>query len=244
MHTWQSTQTEGWWRLAFDLQQRPVRLHQRAGRGEERRPQREVRRDRLPAGWRQRAGRSSTGCRCGGTRCRGRRRPRRRTSAPGRRPTTSAPGSAGTGCRISRTSCRRAGVLITAVNTADFAIQFGITNGVSNEPAARAGVVGSLCCARGSWTTRARSSTASGDSLAVFSDDGETLRREQHGGRPGGFGGRGRRWRRDARDGARHGRRPGRACRAVRRSTPQFEAPIRPRVQPWQARADHRRAAA
>ena len=35
MHTWPSTQTEGWWRQAFDQLHDPVRLHQPAGRRED-----------------------------------------------------------------------------------------------------------------------------------------------------------------------------------------------------------------
>ena len=64
-----------------------LRLHRAAGRSRRHaEPAREVRRHHLrarrqPGGW-------SRACRCGGTRCRGRTRPRRRTSAPGRRPTT------------------------------------------------------------------------------------------------------------------------------------------------------------
>ena len=81
MHTWTSTQTEGWWRQAFDAAADSVRLHQHAGRREDAEPQREVRRDHLSAGRRQRPADHRRACRCGATRCRGRTRPRRRTSA-------------------------------------------------------------------------------------------------------------------------------------------------------------------
>ena len=72
MHTWQSTQTEGWWRQAFDFNGMPFDYISTQDVAKDAEPEREVRRDLFAAGRRQRPQRSSRGCRCGGTRSRGR----------------------------------------------------------------------------------------------------------------------------------------------------------------------------
>ena len=74
MHTWLSTQNEGWWRLAFDNAQVPFTYISTQDVANDAEPEREVRRDRLPARRPRHRRRSSTACRCGATRCRGRRR--------------------------------------------------------------------------------------------------------------------------------------------------------------------------
>ena len=55
LHTWQGTQTEGWWRLGFDKQHVPYDYISTQVVAKDAEPEREVRRHRLPAGRRQRA---------------------------------------------------------------------------------------------------------------------------------------------------------------------------------------------
>jgi hypothetical protein len=84
----------------------------------------------------------------------------------------------------------RGGVLVTVDNTADFAVQFGLTNGVSTNTAGRSRVVGSFL----------RSTIVDGTSpivygipenLAVYSPDGSSfsVSNSRGGGRGGRFGG-------------------------------------------------------
>ena len=129
---------------------------------------------------------------------------------------------------------KRGGVMVGATNTADFAIQFGLTNGVSSNAARRGEVVGTLLRTR---LVDDASPIAYGvsDNLAVYSNSGESFSvSSSRGGRGGGGGG--------GRGGA------GGATRATGRGTqddadqvqgfPQldarFLAPQRPQVQPWQ----------
>ena len=67
MHTWQSTQTEGWWRLAFDQMQIPFDYISTQDVAKDAESEREVRRHSLsdPAAAARR--RSSRACRCGAT---------------------------------------------------------------------------------------------------------------------------------------------------------------------------------
>jgi hypothetical protein len=123
---------------------------------------------------------------------------------------------------------RRGGVFIGVNNTAGFAIGLGMTNGVSDNPA-RSKVVGSLLRTR---MVDEQSPIAYGviDSLAMYSEDGESFGvSSSRGGRGGGGG-------------------AGGASRATGRGTPddpdvvqgrpalepRFEAPARTPVQPWQ----------
>ncbi|MGV3710556.1 MAG: M14 family zinc carboxypeptidase [Gemmatimonas sp.] len=83
----------------------------------------------------------------------------------------------------------RGGVLIGAENTAEFAIQFGISNGVSSGGPSNRAVVGSLLRTK---LTEEVSPITYGiiDNLAVYSSDGMTLSvNNQRGGRVGGGGG-------------------------------------------------------
>ncbi|MEP6781985.1 MAG: hypothetical protein ABJC26_18950, partial [Gemmatimonadaceae bacterium] len=84
----------------------------------------------------------------------------------------------------------KGGVLITADNTADFAIQFGLTNGVSAAQPANRAVVGSLLRTK---LTDDPSPITYGiiDNLAVFSSDGMSLgvSNSRGSGRGGGGGG-------------------------------------------------------
>jgi hypothetical protein len=86
---------------------------------------------------------------------------------------------------------KRGGVMVGATNTADFAIQFGLTNGVSSNSARRGEVVGSLLRTR---LVDDSSPIAYGvsDNLAVYSNSGESFGvSSSRGGRGGGGGGRG-----------------------------------------------------
>ncbi len=107
----------------------------------------------------------------------------------------------------------------------------GSRNGVTmNHPRARASS-SARCCARSVVDDASPIVYGIADSLAVYSDGGESF--SVSNGR-GGRGARGRRRRRAARDGARHGRRSGRAAGAPRRSTRATCAEPTTPVQPWQ----------
>ncbi|MHB1863983.1 MAG: M14 family zinc carboxypeptidase [Gemmatimonadaceae bacterium] len=125
----------------------------------------------------------------------------------------------------------RGGVLIGVGSTAQLAMQYGLTNGVSDHQPRGQEVVGSLLRAR---IVDNASPIVYGvrDSLAVYSEDGESFGVSNvRGGRGGGrFGG-----------GA-AGRPTGRGTAADQDEvqgrpalTPEFQAPPRPTVEPWQA---------
>jgi hypothetical protein len=124
----------------------------------------------------------------------------------------------------------KGGVLVTVANTAEFAVQFGLTNGVTANSAKNNAVVGSLL------RTKLVDETSPilygvSDNLAVYSDDGGSFSVSSTRGGGRGFGGGG-----------------GSNARATGRGTaddpdvtqgrpldPKFEAPPRATVQPWQA---------
>ncbi|MDE3214899.1 MAG: hypothetical protein KGO03_00800 [Gemmatimonadota bacterium] len=127
---------------------------------------------------------------------------------------------------------RKGGLLVTAASSADFAVQYGLTNGVSTSRPRGQEVVGSLLRTR---LVDSASPVMYGikDSLAAYSDDGETYGVSNFAGGRGGFG-RGR--------GGEAERATGRgtvddqdAVQGRPALTPQFEAPIPPKVEPWQA---------
>jgi zinc carboxypeptidase len=121
------------------------------------------------------------------------------------------------------------GVLIGTSNTASFALQFGFTSGVSLNTAGQSRVVGSLLRSR---LVDAASPIAYGiiDSLAVMSDDGESFSvNSTLGGRGGG------------RFGEQAGRPTGRGSandpdvpQGRPALDPRFELPARPAVEQWQ----------
>jgi Zinc carboxypeptidase len=128
---------------------------------------------------------------------------------------------------------KRGGVLVAVNNTADFAIQYGLVNGVSSNSPRRGEVVGTLLRTR---IVDDASPIVYGvkDSLAMYSDDGGSFGvSSSRGGRGGGGGG---------------GRGGGGGSRPTGRGTPddqdspqgrpaldpKFEAPRRDPVQPWQ----------
>jgi hypothetical protein len=126
----------------------------------------------------------------------------------------------------------KGGVLVTVANTAEFAVQFGLTNGVTANSAKNNAVVGSLL------RTKLVDETSPivygvSDNLAVYSDDGGSFSvASTRGGGRGGFGGGG---------GSGSGRPTGRGTAddpdvtQGRPLDPKFEAPPRATVQPWQA---------
>ena len=87
--------------------------------------QREVRRHRLSAGRRHRPERSSTGCRCGATRCRGRTPPETPNIGTWAQTDDMRPGLGYGGLENLLDFVKRGGVMVGATNTAEFAIQFG-----------------------------------------------------------------------------------------------------------------------
>jgi hypothetical protein len=123
----------------------------------------------------------------------------------------------------------KGGVLVAVNNTADFAINYGMTNGVSINQPAGGKVVGSLLRTR---IVDEASPIVYGvpDSLAVYSEDGESFGvSNSRGGRGGGGGGGGSRATgRGTPDDAD-------VVQGMPALDPRFEAPARPTAQPWQA---------
>ncbi len=230
LHTWQGTQTEGWWRLGFDAQHVPYDYISTQ----------DVARDanlnakydvivfppagasgqsiiegmpmwRNPMPWEKSELTPNLG---------------RIASTPDIRP-----GLGWDGLQHLQDFVARGGLLITSVNTADFAINYGLTNGVSmNRPRGQE-VVGSLLRTR---LVDGASPITYGieDSLTVYSDGGETFnvsntRGGRFGGRFGGGGATRETGRGTADD---HDVVQGRPA-----LTPQFERPVPPKVEPWQA---------
>jgi len=123
----------------------------------------------------------------------------------------------------------KGGVLVGVANTAEFAVQFGLTNGVTANSAKNNSVVGSLLRTK---LVDEASPIVYGvsDNLAVYSDDGGSFSVSSTRGGRGGFGG-----------GSGSGRATGRGTAddpdvtQGRPVDPKFEAPPRPTVQPWQA---------
>lgn len=229
MHTWLSTQTEGWWRLAFDQHQIPytyISTQEVAnddnlnakydvilfppGGGNPLAIVQGLPMWRNPMPW----------------------KPSEVTPNIGDYAQTDdiRPGLGWRGLANLEAFVRRGGVLVGVDNTAQFAITFGLTHGVSISQPSGNPVVGSLLRSR---IVDATSPIVYGvkDTLTVYSGGGETFSvsnlRTGGGGRGGGGG----------------------AVRATGRGTPddpdvpqgrpvldpRFEAPARPTVRPWQA---------
>lgn len=126
---------------------------------------------------------------------------------------------------------KRGGVYVGATSTADFAVTYGLTNGVSTTNPRRNEVNGTLLRTR---IVDDASPIVYGvsDNLAVLSDAGESFSvSSSRGGRSGG-GGRGGVTARATGRGA-----PDEKDEVQGRPAldPKFEAPVRPTVQPWQA---------
>jgi hypothetical protein len=227
MHTWLSTQTEGWWRLAFDGLQIPYDYisTQEASRDTNLRAKYDV--ILFPPGG-------------GNAQSIVQGLPMWRNPMPWRNsPDTPnigtyaqtddvRPGLGWTGVANLENFVKQGGVLVAVENTAQFAVNFGYANGVSmNTPTGNA-VVGSLLRSR---LVDDASPIAYGvkDSMAVYSSSGESfsVSTSRGGGRGGGAG---------------------TPQRATGRGTPddadvvqgrpmledRFTLPPRPTVQPWQ----------
>jgi len=226
MHTWASTQTEGWWRLAFDQLQIPYEYisTQEASRDANLRAKYDV--ILFPPGG-------------GNAQSIVQGLPMWRNPMPWRNsPDTPnigtyaqtddiRPGLGWSGLANLESFVKQGGVLVTAENTSQFAITFGFTSGVTmNTPTGNA-VVGSLLRSR---LVDDASPITYGvkDSMAVYSSGGQSFTAgTSRGGRAGGGGA---------------------AQRATGRGTPddadvvqgrpaldeRFTLPARPTVQPWQ----------
>jgi len=228
MHTWLGTQTEGWWRQAFDFLKIPydyistqdaaaiadlksrwdVILFPPAGGS----PQAIV--SGMPM-WRNPLPWKST--------------PETPNLGTWAQTDDMRPGLGWEGLKHLQDFVSKGGVLVTAANTASFAVQFGFTSGVSVNQAGQSRVVGSLLRSR---LVDATSPITYGiiDSLAVMSDDGESFSvNSTLGGRGGG------------RFGEQGGRPTGRGTasdpdvvQGRPALDPRFELPARPTVEQWQ----------
>ncbi len=229
LHTWLGTQTEGWWRQAFDQYGIPfdyisvqdvartpnlnarwdVILFPPAGGG----PQGIV--DGMPM-WRNPMPWKNT--------------PETPNIGTWAQTDDMRPGLGFQGLANLQSFVKQGGVLVTVDNTADFAIQYGFANGVTANRPPRLHVVGSLLRSR---TVDDASPIVYGmrDSLALYSDDGQTfsVSSTRGGGRFGRFG-------------------SGAPTRATGRGSvddpdvtpgmapldPRFQPPAAPTVEPWQ----------
>ena len=228
MHTWLGTQTEGWWRQAFDVMQIPydyisvqdaaaiadlrgkwdVILFPPAGGS----PQAIV--SGLPM-WRNPLPWKNT--------------PETPNIGTWAQTDDMRPGLGWEGLRHLQDFVSQGGVLVTAANTASFAVQFGLTSGVGVNQAGQSRVVGSLLRSR---LVDETSPITYGiiDSLAVMSDDGESFSVNST------LGGRG-----GNRFGEATGRPTGRGtltdpdvAQGRPALDPRFELPARPTVEQWQ----------
>jgi hypothetical protein len=232
LHTWQNTQTEGWWRQAFDFLSIPyayistqdvakdatlnakydVILFPPAGGGSPQSIIQGLPEWRNPLPWKHTP----------------------ETPAMGKLDQTDdmRPGLGWQGLANLESFVKRGGVLVGVENTADLAVQFGLANGVSINQPHRGEVVGTLLRSR---IVDDESPIVYGvkDSLALYSADGESFNvSNTRGGRGGGgrFGG--------GNGGARAtGRGTANDPDVVqgRPLDPEFDAPRQPTVQPWQA---------
>ncbi len=228
LHTWLGTQTEGWWRQAFDFLSIPFEYIS---------TQDVAKNDNLnakydvilfpPAG--------------GGLQTIVQGLPMWRNPMPWKNtPETPnlgtwaqtddiRPGLGWTGLANLQRFVSQGGVLVGVENTAELAVQYGLTSGVSANGAGRSRVVGTLLRSR---IVDAASPIVYGvnDSLAVYSDDGSSL---SVGNTLGGF--------RGGRFGGSTARPTGRGTaddpdvvQGRPTLTPEFELPPRPTVEQWE----------
>ena len=230
LHTWTGTQTEGWWRQAFDFMGIPydyISVQTVAAT-----PDLNAKYDVIvfpPAGGNSQSIVSGL--------------PMWRNPMPWKKTAETPnigvidqtddirPGLGWEGVRNLDEFVSRGGVLVGATNTSEFAVDLGFTNGVSINSAGRSRVVGSLLRSR---IVDSASPIAYGvnDSLAVYSDDGQSfsVSNTSRGRRGGG------------RFGEQSGRPTGRGT-ADEADMPQgrpplseeFAAPPAPKAKPWEA---------
>ena len=231
MHTWISTQTEGWWRMAFDFNQIPfdyisvqdaaatANLHAKydviifppsGGSNQQIIDGLPMWRNAMP--WKK----TELTPNLGGT----------------DETDDIRPGLGWNGLQNLRSFVANGGVLIGAVNSADFAVQFGLATGVSVNDVPRLRVVGSLLRAR-VVDDASPIVYGIGENLAIYSDEGSSFNVSSMKG------------------GSRGGRFPGSTSRATGRGTaddPDFlpgRAPLdssflaveAQKTEPWQAPA-------
>ena len=229
MHTWISTQTEGWWRQAFDVLKIPYSYisTQDAARD----PNLNAKYDVIIFG----PGSGSPQAIVNGL-------PMWRNPMPWKKTELTPnigiidqtddirPGLGWNGVNNLAAFVRNGGVLLTVDNTADFAVTFGLASGISVNTPARLHVVGSLLRTR---IVDDASPIVYGlrDSLAVYSDEGSNFSISNV------FGGRGGRFADSS-----NARPTGRGTaedldvpqgRAV--LDPRFDVPQRRPVEPWEA---------
>jgi len=173
MHTWISTQTEGWWRQAFDFLHIPYSYisTQDASRD----PNLNAKYDVIIFG----PGSGSPQTIVNGLPMWRNPMPWKKTELTPNMGTIDQtddirPGLGWSGVNNLATFVRNGGVLLTVDNTADFAVTFGLANGVSLNSPPRLHVVGSLLRTR---VVDDASPLVYGlrDSLAVYSDDGSSF---------------------------------------------------------------------
>ncbi len=189
MHTWISTQTEGWWRMAFDFNRIPfdyISVQDAAKEGDLK-----AKYDVIifpPAG-------GSNQQIIDGL-------PMWRNAMPWKKTELTPnlggtdetddirPGLGWSGLQHLRDFVASGGVLVAAVNTAEFAVQFGLASGVSVNEVPRLRVVGSLLRAK-IVDDASPIVYGIGDDLAVYSDEGSSfsVSNTQGGGRGGRFPG-------------------------------------------------------
>jgi hypothetical protein len=228
LHTWTGTQTEGWWRQAFDFLQLPydyISVQDVAAT-----PDLKAKWDVIlfpPAGgspqsivagmpmWRNPLPWKNT--------------PETPNIGTWAQTDDMRPGLGWGGLRNLQQFVSSGGVLVGVANTASFALQFGLTSGVSQSQPGQSRVVGSLLRSR---VVDAASPIAYGvlDSLAVMSDNGESFSVSNT------LGGRG-----GSRFGEATGRPTGRGTlndpdvpQGRPALDPRFELPARPTVEQWQ----------
>jgi hypothetical protein len=228
LHTWISTQTEGWWRQAFDFMQIPydyISVQDVAAT-----PDLRAKWDVIlfpPAGgsaqaiinglpmWRNPLPWKNT--------------PETPNIGTWAQTDDMRPGLGWNGLTHLQSFVSAGGVLVGVANTASFAVQFGLANGVSVNQTGQSRVVGSLLRSR---VVDATSPITYGiiDSLAVMSDDGQSFSVSNT------LGGRG-----GSRFGEATGRPTGRGsaddpdvAQGRPALDPRFELPARPSVEQWQ----------
>ena len=231
VHPWEGTQTEGWWRLAFDAQHVPYEYisTQDVAATADLNAKYDV--IVFPPG-----GYSTTSVIAGMPMWRNPMPWKTTPEMPniGRLAWTDdiRPGLGWAGVEHLQAFVNKGGLLITAGNIADLAMDVGLTNGVSNEHPRSQEVVGTLLRTR---LVDAASPIAYGikDSLAVYSDEGETF------GVSNVYGGRGRRRRlgeesaeRETGRGTAHDQETVQGRPAL---TPDEQAPAAVHEEPWQA---------
>ncbi|HEY2848652.1 MAG TPA: M14 family zinc carboxypeptidase [Gemmatimonadaceae bacterium] len=230
LHTWSGTQTEGWWRQAFDQLQIPytyistqdvakdanlgakydvIVFPPAGGSGQSIIDGMPMWRNPMP--WKN--------------------SPETPNIGTWAQTDDVRPGLGYTGLENLQNFVKRGGVMIGATNTADFAIQFGLANGVSSNSARRGEVVGTLLRTK---LVDDASPIAYGisDNLAVYSNSGESFGvSASRGGRGGGgrFGGGG-----TARATGRGTQDDADQVQGFPQLDARFLAPPRISVQPWQ----------